>query len=52
MKGTNLMSMSVNFCRASHTDLLATIAKEGKLSEDTDAKLKKLVQEFVATFQG
>lgn len=37
--------------RTSHRDLLKTIATEGKISDETDAKLKKLVTEFMATFQ-
>ncbi|UYV73451.1 ATP5A1 [Cordylochernes scorpioides] len=37
---------------SSHKDLLKTIASEGKISDDTDAKLKKIVQNFVASFQG
>lgn len=36
---------------SSHKDLLKTIATEGKISDDTDAKLKKLVTEFMASFQ-
>jgi F-type H+-transporting ATPase subunit alpha len=38
--------------KTSHTDVLKSIAAEGKLSEDTDAKLKKIVNDFLATFQG
>jgi len=38
--------------KTSHTDLLSVIAKEGKISDDTDVKLKKVVQDFLATFQG
>lgn len=37
--------------RASQKELLSTIAKEGKISDDTDAKLKKVVTDFMATFQ-
>lgn len=37
--------------KASHQDVLDTIAKEGKISEDVDAKLKKIVTDFAATFQ-
>ncbi|UYV73450.1 ATP5A1 [Cordylochernes scorpioides] len=37
---------------SSHKDLLKTIASEGKISDETDAKLKKIVQNFVASFQG
>ncbi|XP_063221598.1 ATP synthase subunit alpha, mitochondrial [Bacillus rossius redtenbacheri] len=32
--------------------LLASIAKEGKIVEETDAKLKKVVQEFISSFSG
>jgi len=37
--------------KTSHRDVLDTIAKEGKINDDTDAKLKKIVQDFLATFQ-
>nr|CAG4645418.1 EOG090X03DA [Lynceus sp. MCZ IZ 141354] len=37
--------------KATQKDLLATIAKEGKINDDTDAKLKKIVADFLATFQ-
>lgn len=37
--------------RSSHTDVLATIASEGKISDETDAKLKKIVTDFMSTFQ-
>ncbi|XP_042910559.1 ATP synthase subunit alpha, mitochondrial isoform X2 [Parasteatoda tepidariorum] len=37
--------------KSSHQDLLDTIAKEGKISDETDKKMKKLVSEFVANFQ-
>jgi hypothetical protein len=30
--------------------LLANIAKEGKITEDVDAKLKKIVSDFVIGF--
>lgn len=36
--------------KASHQDVLDTIAKEGKISEPIDAKLKKIVTDFSATF--
>jgi len=42
----------VQHIKTSQVELLKTIAAEGKISEDTDAKLKKVVQDFVATFQG
>jgi F-type H+-transporting ATPase subunit alpha len=35
--------------RASQQELLTTIRTEGQLSKDTDAKLKKVVQDFVAS---
>ncbi|KAA0203666.1 hypothetical protein HAZT_HAZT007410 [Hyalella azteca] len=38
--------------KASHSDILASIAKEGLITPETDAKLKKVVQDFVASFQG
>ncbi|XP_066974535.1 ATP synthase subunit alpha, mitochondrial [Macrobrachium rosenbergii] len=37
--------------KTSHQDLLNTIAKEGQITPDTDAKLKKIVTDFLATFQ-
>lgn len=37
--------------KASHQDILDSIAKEGKISEAVDAKLKKIVTDFAATFQ-
>ncbi|XP_008559284.1 ATP synthase subunit alpha, mitochondrial [Microplitis demolitor] len=36
--------------RASHKDLTATIAKENIISESSDAKLKKVVTDFLASF--
>ena len=36
--------------KSSHQDLLQTIATEGKISDETDKKLKKIVSDFVATF--
>lgn len=41
-----------NFYRGSHKDLLANIAKEGKITEDVDAKLKGIVQSFLSSFTG
>ncbi|XP_064087794.1 ATP synthase subunit alpha, mitochondrial-like [Macrobrachium nipponense] len=38
--------------KTSHQDLLTTIAKEGQITPDTDTKLKKIVTDFLATFQG
>ena len=37
--------------KASHQDVLDTIAKDGKITDATDAKLKKIVTDFAATFQ-
>ncbi|RWS16912.1 ATP synthase subunit alpha: mitochondrial-like protein [Dinothrombium tinctorium] len=37
--------------KTSHKDVLQTIATEGKISEQTDAKLKQIVSDFMATFQ-
>lgn len=37
--------------KSSHAYILETIAKEGKISDDCDAKLKKIVTDFMATFQ-
>lgn len=38
--------------KASHQDILDSIAKEGKISETVDARLKKIVTDFAASFQG
>ena len=38
--------------RSSHKDLLDTIAKENKISEAVDAKLKKIVTDFIGSFSG
>lgn len=38
--------------RASQTELLAKIAKEGMINEESDAKLKQVVQTFLAGFEG
>ncbi|XP_054719228.1 ATP synthase subunit alpha, mitochondrial-like [Uloborus diversus] len=37
--------------KTSHQDILTTIASEGKISDETDKKLKKIVSDFVVTFQ-
>ncbi|GFQ79334.1 ATP synthase subunit alpha, mitochondrial [Trichonephila clavipes] len=37
--------------KSSHQDLLNTIAAEGKISDETDKKLKKIVSDFLANFQ-
>lgn len=36
--------------KSSHQDILDTIAKEGKINEQVDAKLKTIVTEFMAGF--
>jgi len=38
--------------KASHPDIIESIAKEGLITPETDAKLKKIVTEFVTSFQG
>jgi len=38
------------YMRADGKDILSTISKEGVLSPETDAKLKKAVTDFLATF--
>jgi predicted transcriptional regulator len=41
---------ALEFYRTSHKDLLSNIAKEGKITEADDAKLKKIVSEFLISF--
>ena len=41
----------LTYIRSSQKDLIETIRKEGVISEDTDAKLKKVVTEFIASFE-
>lgn len=36
--------------KTSHQGLLATIAKDGQITPESDATLKKLVTDFIATF--
>ncbi|XP_045618131.1 ATP synthase subunit alpha, mitochondrial [Procambarus clarkii] len=38
--------------KTSHQDILSSIAKEGLITPDVDAKLKQIVVDFTATFQG
>ncbi|KAB7503999.1 ATP synthase subunit alpha, mitochondrial [Armadillidium nasatum] len=38
--------------KSSHTDILDSIGKQGLITEEVDAKLKKIVTDFTATFQG
>ncbi|XP_022671102.1 ATP synthase subunit alpha, mitochondrial-like [Varroa jacobsoni] len=44
-------SQFLGLIRTQHKDILQTIAAEGKISESTDAKLKKVVTDFMASFQ-
>lgn len=37
--------------KTSHQDILNAIAKEGHITPENDAKLKKIVTDFMATFQ-
>ena len=39
------------FPQASHSDIFESIKTEGLITPETDAKLKKIVTEFVAAFQ-
>nr|CAG4640725.1 EOG090X03DA [Eulimnadia texana] len=41
----------VQHVKTTQKDLLATIAKDGKITDETDVKLKKVVTDFLATFQ-
>jgi len=36
--------------KTSHADLLKAIAVDGKITDETDASLKKIVTEFLASF--
>ena len=48
-KITKFESEFLKHLRASQQELLTTIRTEGQLSKETDAKLKKVVQDFVAS---
>ena len=37
--------------KTSHSDILADIAAKGEITKETDAKLKTVVSEFVASFK-
>ena len=41
----------LSLMRNQHKNILETIAKEGKISDATDEQLKKIVTNFVASFQ-
>ena len=36
--------------RNSHPEILNSIKKEQKITDETEAKLKKIIEEFVSTF--
>lgn len=38
--------------KSSHQNILQSISKEGKITEGTDAELKKIVTDFIANFSG
>lgn len=38
--------------KTNEKSLLSTIASEGKISDESDAKLKSIVQSFISTFSG
>jgi ATP synthase subunit alpha len=47
----NFESQFLSHMKSSHQDVLNTIASEGKISDATEAKLKSIVTDFVASFQ-
>jgi len=49
-KVTAFEAAFVEHIRTAHTDLLAQISADGKLTDDTEAKLKELVVSFVGGF--
>jgi F0F1-type ATP synthase alpha subunit len=51
--GLSVSRVELSSCSTSvtHADVLTSIAKEGKITDETDAKLKKIVTESLATFQ-
>ncbi|XP_063309956.1 ATP synthase subunit alpha, mitochondrial [Pelobates fuscus] len=50
-KITKFESTFLAHIKSQHQDLLATIRTDGKISEQTDAKLKELVINFLSTFE-
>nr|CAB3224517.1 CiATPsynA ATP synthase alpha-subunit [Phallusia mammillata] len=50
-KITDFEDAFVKHMRANHASLLQTIRTEGKLSESTETELKKIVADYVKTFQ-
>jgi len=51
-KVTAFEAAFVQHIRSAHTDLLAQISADGKLTEETEGKLKELVIAFVGSFKG
>jgi len=51
-KVTAFEAAFVEHIRSAHTDLLAQISADGKLTEETEGKLKELVVAFVGSFKG
>lgn len=51
-KITDFEEAFLQHIRGSQKDLLATIAKDGMITEDSDAKLKQVVKNFLAGFEG
>ena len=49
-KITKFEEAFLDHIRGTQKELLATIAKDGKITEESDAKLKQVVQSFLATF--
>ena len=47
---TNFEKQYISEIRAKHDDLLATIRTEQAISDDTDKKLRGILEDFVKTF--
>ncbi len=50
-KITKFESEFLKHLKANHQELLATIRAENQLNKDSDAKLKEIVQSFLAAFK-
>ncbi|XP_076802320.1 ATP synthase F(1) complex subunit alpha, mitochondrial-like [Clavelina lepadiformis] len=50
-KITDFESAFIDHMRSAHSGLVNTIRSEGKLSEETESKLKEVVSSYVKTFQ-
>jgi F-type H+-transporting ATPase subunit alpha len=50
-KITKFEAEFLKFLKASQQDLLNTIRTEGQLSKESDAKLRKIVIDFIAAFK-